>query len=853
MQKPTNEPHDSQSGTNLAGESIPSGPTTEDDPFRDRSNIHRSPPSQQPRQVQMPPPPIPASIYNTAQNSPAVSEEGSPPRGRTLGPSSNPMSTVPPLKPPQTPSRSLYPSLGETPSTVRPNAPSAVEMTPASNSQDSNAGAGAESNAQSTQNIQPIVSSSRQGGRPYAPSAVERTPASNSQDSNAGAGAEPNVQPTQNIQPIASSSRQGGSQAIQSSQVNPNPTSLEAFRAGLEQQGYNPDQIAQAVSTEKGKGKVTVEDDEATFHHSAFDNNGRNSDEIDSNDITEEDKQQESNMLNSAVPIGTETEVPPKILGIYHGIREDLKALWLDPDDPRAINELKQSNEDIINMNRRIYSNDASFQGRHQIPILNIRSHIRLIRQIHNRMQQSPGNTSIVGRDSQIVEAAKFFFVRMRELRIPVLDTVDPAIQANLMAELVRTGSEAVPEGNTVVSPEDQGQMIAPPSARGVMPHQPMYYTPWGIVTGVTPAGALGSRVLVNAGTKNLPRYFIYPGAFFGKRVAKNWLDNALLTSVMQRANAVQRLWTDIARVDYMVEVMANSGSRNAIGYVHLVYKENNSQPHLRKEEWQTKSGFFSIANKQQGDMMLRRIAEQDEQAARGWALCKTANIHPETRLPLTDQEKEEMPWLTSQHYVPFQTITDGTVTHEGPQTRSQLQQPAFSTSQPAFTAQQSMLAAQPPGLATQQPAYPTQPAPPVPQPGHPTQQPAYPTLPAPPVPQPGHPTQQPAYPTLPAPPVPQPAHPTQQPAYPTQPAPPVPQPAPPTQQSALPNQLPIRQPMQPTAQTQPSASATPTPSTIQPTYHALFPYQARGTTEVSLDQGELVTFLLDQGNGELQ
>ena len=178
-QKPTTEPHDSQSGTNLAGESIPSGPTTEDDPFRDRSNIHRSPPSQQPRQVQMPPPPIPASIYNTAQNSPVVSEEGSPPRGRALRPSPpNPMSTVPPLGPPQTPSRPLQPSLEETPSTVRPNAPAAVEMTPASNSQDSNTGAGAESNAQ----------------------------------------------PTQNIQPIAPSPGQGGPQAIQSSQINPNPT-----------------------------------------------------------------------------------------------------------------------------------------------------------------------------------------------------------------------------------------------------------------------------------------------------------------------------------------------------------------------------------------------------------------------------------------------------------------------------------------------------------------------------------------------------------------------------------------------------------------------------------------------------
>jgi len=759
----------------------------------------------------MPPPPTPASIYNTAQTSPTVFEEGSPPRGRNLGPPSNPMSTLPSLGPPQTPSRSLQPYLEETPSTVRPNAPAAVEMTPASNSQDTNTGA--------------------------------------------GAGAEFNAQPTQNIQPIASSSGQGGSQAIQSSQINLNPTPLQEYIANLQQQGFTPEQIAQLVSARKGKGKanetlVSVEDDGATFERSAFDGGSGDSDEI-----TEEDKQQEMNTLNAAVPPGTAIEVPPKILGIYQGMRDDLKALWLDPDDPRVISELNHSNEDIRNMNRRIYPNDASSQRKHQIPILNMRFHIQHIRQIYNSMQQGSGNTNLVGRDSQILEAAKIFFLRMQELQIPAVDTMDPAIQATLMAEIGRTNPQAVPtrtEGNTIVSPENLGQMIAPPSARGVMPQQPAYFTQWGIVTGVMPA-ANGSRVLVNAGTKNLPRYFIYPGAVFGKRVAKNWLDNALLTSVMQRANAVQRLWTDIARVDYMVEVMANSGSRNAIGYVHLVYKENNSQPHLRKEEWQTKSGFFSIANKQQGDMMLRRIAEQDEQAARGWALCKTANIHPETRLPLTDQEKEEMPWLTSQHYVPFQTITDGTVTHEGPQTRSQLQQPAFSTSQPAFTAQQSMLAAQPPGLATQQPAYPTQPAPSVPQPAHPTQQPAYPTLPAPPVPQPAHPTQQPAYPTLPAPSVPQPAHPIQQPAYPTQPAPSVPQPAPPTQQSALPNQLPTRQPMQPTAQTQPSASATPTPSTIQPTYHALFPYQARGTTEVSLDQGELVTFLLDQGNGELQ
>jgi len=754
----------------------------------------------------MPPPSIPASIYNTAQTSPAVSEEGSPPRGRTLRPSSNPLSTVPPLGPPQTPSRSLQPPLEETPSTVRPNAPAAVEMTPASNSQDSNTGAGAESNAQ----------------------------------------------PTQNIQPIAPSPGQGGPQAIQSSQINPNPTPLQAYIAELEQKGYTPEQIAQLVSAKKGKGKgnetlVSVEDDGATSERSAF---GGGSE--DSHEITEEDKQQEMDMLNAAVPPGTAIEVPPKILGIYQGIRDDLKALWLDPDDPRVISELNHSNEDIRNMNRRIYPNDASSQRKHQIPILNMRFHVQHIRQIYNSMQQGSGNTNLAGRDSQILEAAKIFFLRMQELQIPAVDTMDPAIQATLMAEIGRTNPQAVPtrtEGNTIVSPENLGQMIAPPSARGVMPQQPMYFTPWGIVTGVMPA-ATGTRVLVNAGTPNLPRYFLYPGAVFGKRVAKHWLTNIQLTSVMERENAILRLWTDIARVDYMVEVMTNSGSRNAIGYVHLVYKENNSQPHLRKEEWQTKSGFFSIANKEQGNMMLRQLAQTDEKAARGWALCKTADLHPETGLSLTNQEKEQMPWLTSQHYVPFQAIADDTVTYGGPQTRSQLQQPAFSNQQsalavqqPAFTAQQSVLAAQPPALATQQPMLPTQ------QPAFPTQQPALPTQqPALPTQQPALPTQQPAFPTQ------QPALPTQQPALPTQqPALPTQQPALPTQQPALPIQQPMLLTQQPAAQTQPSASATPTPSTTQSTCRALFPYQARSTGEASLDQGELVRFLYDRGDGELQ
>lgn len=151
VQKPTIELHDSQSETNLAEESISSELTTKDDSFRDRFNIHRFSPSQQFRQVQMSSSSISVSIYNTAQNSSVESEEDSSSRDKTLRPSSlNSMSTVSSLESLQTSSRSLQPSLEETSSTVRSNASAALEMTFASNSQDSNTEAKAELNAQPT-------------------------------------------------------------------------------------------------------------------------------------------------------------------------------------------------------------------------------------------------------------------------------------------------------------------------------------------------------------------------------------------------------------------------------------------------------------------------------------------------------------------------------------------------------------------------------------------------------------------------------------------------------------------------------------------------------------------------------
>lgn len=186
------------------------------------------------------------------------------------------------------------------------------------------------------------------------------------------------------------------------------------------------------------------------------------------------------NMLNTAVRLGTTIEISSKILSIYQEIRDDLKALWLDSDDSRVISELNNSNKDIRNINRRIYQNDASSQRKHQISILNMRFHIQHIRQIYNSMQQSFENTQLVRRNSQILEATKIFFLRMQKLQIPAVDTMNSVIQTTLMAEIGRTHSQAISiraEDNTIVSFKTLGQMIAPSSARGIMPQQSMYYT----------------------------------------------------------------------------------------------------------------------------------------------------------------------------------------------------------------------------------------------------------------------------------------------------------------------------------------------------------------------------------------
>lgn len=230
-------------------------------------------------------------------------------------------------------------------------------------------------------------------------------------------------------------------------------------------------------------------------------------------------------------------------------------------------------------------------------------------------MQQRFESTSLARQNSQILEITKIFILHMQKLQISAVNIMNSTIKTTLMNELLRTNSQTVSirtESNTIVNLENLGQMIALSSVREIMSQQSMYFTLWEIVTDVMPANT-DSKVFVNVNTLNLSWYFLYSEAVFKKHVMKQWLSNIQLTNVMMRENAILRLWTDIVWVDYMMKVMINSESWNTIDYVHLIYKENNSQSQLRKEEWQIKSRFFNIVNKEQENIMLRQIAQTDE------------------------------------------------------------------------------------------------------------------------------------------------------------------------------------------------------------------------------------------------
>jgi len=168
--------------------------------------------------------------------------------------------------------------------------------------------------------------------------------------------------------------------------------------------------------------------------------------------------------------------------------------------------------------------------------------------------------------------------------------------------------------------------------------------TSLGKVEVVRKAG-FGSRVIVNRGTDVNPYFDIYPGADFGKGVAKEWLEEGIYES------------KDLPR---------NTAAKDMRIYGRVKVKKTNQQRINQTARTQSEIQYYLIealgghyqstrsalsGMKGLSPAILRRIDAQldvqNEQLLAELDQCQENNEHPDTGEQLTNADIKKMPWLS--------------------------------------------------------------------------------------------------------------------------------------------------------------------------------------------------------------
>ncbi len=168
--------------------------------------------------------------------------------------------------------------------------------------------------------------------------------------------------------------------------------------------------------------------------------------------------------------------------------------------------------------------------------------------------------------------------------------------------------------------------------------------TSLGKVEVVRKAG-FGSRVIVNRGTDVNPYFDIYPGADFGKGVAKEWLEEGIYES------------KDLPR---------NTAAKDMRIYGRVKVKKTNQQRINKTARTQSENQYYLIealggyyqstrsalsGMKGLSPAKLRRIDAQldvqNEQLLAELDQCRENNEHPDTGEQLTNADIKKMPWLS--------------------------------------------------------------------------------------------------------------------------------------------------------------------------------------------------------------
>ncbi|KAL9122929.1 MAG: hypothetical protein Q9187_000505 [Circinaria calcarea] len=462
-----------------------------------------------------------------------------------------------------------------------------------------------------------------------------------------------------------------------------------------QQVSQKPAAIHADSSSTNEKGPEAGED----FHPSAFDGDDDGpdafGDDMDTDSIAQAQAIRDQEMAKIMVTPGTARTVPEEVLKVYNStqVKATIRNVWQSLVDDSARKMMGKLDKKIDSIASKLGEPQGSFS----IPWLSLQHQIE---QIITLTEEAKENEAAYDEFPKLIYASAMFFLRMKELRIPIMETIPQKVKQITGKDIRRmlehgltsgphqTTSSGNTAGNFAGYPDTTGiptngtqgglgngmftngsrnaggsnlsaggtggtntgstDLTTPPTReqRGMVASLGRGITAVGMIEAVKPYGN-GCRVLLNSGTALRPRYRLYSGKDFGRGAHKTLLED--FRGTWQTGDIRKRTWAEVARVDYAVQSAGNpASSKSAHGYVHVIYNNKNSQPQY-PDEWLTFSDFLSLAGKANASQHFASIQNYNRLDEEYFSLCAQNSIHPDTTLLLSAEEKQNMPWLSHQ------------------------------------------------------------------------------------------------------------------------------------------------------------------------------------------------------------
>lgn len=168
--------------------------------------------------------------------------------------------------------------------------------------------------------------------------------------------------------------------------------------------------------------------------------------------------------------------------------------------------------------------------------------------------------------------------------------------------------------------------------------------TSLGKIVNVKKAG-FGSRVIVNRGTEGNPYFDIYLGAEFGKKVAKEWLEDKTYEckNLPKDTTAKQMIIYGRIKIKKNSRKRENISARTQSEIQYYLIKIRNEN-YISTRSALSGMKKFNPAKFKRIDAQLDR---QNEQLFAELDQCREKNEHPDTGEQLANADIERMPWLS--------------------------------------------------------------------------------------------------------------------------------------------------------------------------------------------------------------